>query len=213
VATLTWQARLLGSGLYALWCLGDVWLQGLRRQASRAVAVLAASWVLGFLLAAPPLLPMLEYTRTGDRMMRRSAGQEERPPVGLSALPQTVVPDMYGGYGLWSVNNFRFDSTHQLESSAAIYAGLVATLVVAPLAWCSRRHRSQNWCWLLACVFGLSWCLNLPGFVQLLRLPGLNMMSHNRLVFISSFAILRGLRLLGHGKPPSHAARVRPSSG
>src|SRR5207249_10754909 len=38
--------------------------------------------------------------------------------------------------------------------------------------------------------FGLSWCLNVPGFVTLLRLPGLNMMSHNRLVFISSFAIL-----------------------
>ena len=39
-------------------------------------------------------------------------------------------------------------------------------------------------------LFGLSWCLNLPGFVPLLRLPVLHMMSHNRLVFLTSFAIL-----------------------
>jgi hypothetical protein len=32
--------------------------------------------------------------------------------------------------------------------------------------------------------------LDVPGFVNLLRLPGLNMMSHNRLVFLTSFAIL-----------------------
>jgi hypothetical protein len=37
---------------------------------------------------------------------------------------------------------------------------------------------------------GLSWCLNVPGLVQLLRLPGLNLMSYNRLVFATSFAIL-----------------------
>ena len=36
----------------------------------------------------------------------------------------------------------------------------------------------------------VSWCLDIPGFVQLLRLPGMNMMSHNRLTFLTSFAIL-----------------------
>jgi len=36
----------------------------------------------------------------------------------------------------------------------------------------------------------LSWSLNIPGMVQLLRMPGLNMMSHNRFVFASAFAIL-----------------------
>jgi hypothetical protein len=195
---------LLGSGLYALWCLGDVWRKSsARRQVVPPIAALSAGWLLGFLLAAPQVLPMLEYTRSSDRMMRRSSGNEERPPVGISALPQTVLPDSYGGYGIWSIGNFRMGSENQLESSATIYTGLIATLVVAPLAWCSRRHRSHSWFCLFACVFGLSWCLNLPGFVQLLRLPGLNMMSHNRLVFISAFALIAlaatGLEVLKQG--------------
>jgi hypothetical protein len=45
--------------------------------------------------------------------------------------------------------------------------------------------------------------LDVPVFVDLLRLPGLNMMSHNRLVFLTSFAILAltatGLETLLHG--------------
>ena len=56
---------------------------------------------------------------------------------------------------------------------------------------------------LLISVLSLSWCLNLPGFVSLLRLPGLNLMSHNRLVFLASFAILAmaavGLEVLLQG--------------
>jgi len=151
---------------------------------------LAAAWALGLLLAAPQILPVLEYTRTGVRMARRSAGEEERPPTGLTALPQTVLPDMYGGYGVWNIGNFRFGDGNQLESSAGAYVGLIATLVVAPLAWCQRRRRSLSLFWVFAFVLGLSWCLNLPGFVQLLRLPGLNMMSHNRLVFTAGFAVL-----------------------
>ena len=39
-----------------------------------------------------------------------------------------------------------------MESSAAAYAGVLATLLVAPLAWCSRRHRSINRRFGLACV-------------------------------------------------------------
>jgi hypothetical protein len=67
---------------------------------------------------------------------------------------------------------------------------VLATLLVAPLAWCSRRHRAINAFWLFLALFGMSWCLDIPGFVQLLRLPGLDMMSHNRLTFLTSFAIL-----------------------
>jgi hypothetical protein len=36
----------------------------------------------------------------------------------------------------------------------------------------------------------MSWSLNLPGLVQLLRMPGLNLMSHNRFVFVTAFALL-----------------------
>jgi hypothetical protein len=180
---------LLASGLFAVWCLLDAypkpWFQ---RQARKAALALAVGWGLGFLLAAPYLLPVLEYTRTGARMARRSAGAEERPPVGLTALPQTVLPDMYGANRTGSI---RFISGEaQSESAGAAYAGVVTTLLLAPLAWCSRRHRSINLFWAFLCLLSLSWCLNLPGFVSLLRLPGLNMMSHNRLVFLASFAIL-----------------------
>jgi hypothetical protein len=51
---------------------------------------------------------------------------------------------------------------------------------------------------------GLSWALNVPILVDILRLPGLNMMSHNRFVFVTSFAILAmaavGLDLLWQRK-------------
>ena len=157
--------------------------------------------MLGFLLAAPYLLPISWNTRKlalachGVARASKSGRQ-----VGLAALPQTVLPDMYvsmmGG-------NTRFYSGNQLESSAATYTGVVATLLVAPLAWCGRRRRSLSLFWASLAIFGLSWCLNIPGFVHLLRLPGLNMMSHNRLVFAASFAVLAltadGLEVLTQG--------------
>src|ERR1700733_13431927 len=88
---------LLISGLYAMWCWLDAYRkQCFQRQARRVIIFLGIGWLLGFLLATPYLLPLLEYTHTGARIERRSAGDEERPPVGLSALPQTVLPDMYG---------------------------------------------------------------------------------------------------------------------
>ena len=192
---------LLTSGLYAAWCLTDVhpkpWF---RREARRIVLVLAAGWGLGLLLAAPHVLPQLEYAQTGARMARRGAGAEERPPVGLSALPQTVLPDMYGATREGSI---RIMPDVQPESSAAAYAGVIATLLLAPLAWCSRRHRSINLFWVLLAFLGLGWCLDVPGLVDLLRLPGLNMMSHNRFVFAASFALLAlaavGLETLERG--------------
>ena len=86
---------------------------------------------------------------------------------------------------------------NQLESSAAAYAGLLATLFVAPLAWCSRRHRSITIFLAALGFFALSWCLDVPGLVWLLRLPGLNMMSHNRLVFVD---------VAGHRRHDGHRA-------
>ncbi len=45
--------------------------------------------------------------------------------------------------------------------------------------------------------------MNVPGFVQLLRLPGMNMLPHNRLAFAASFAVLAltsvGLEVLTQG--------------
>ena len=51
---------------------------------------------------------------------------------------------------------------------------------------------------------GLSWQLNVPGIVWLMRTPLLNMLSHNRFVFAASFTILAmaavGLQRLYEGK-------------
>jgi hypothetical protein len=151
---------------------------------------LAAGWAIGLLLAAPALLPVWEYAKTGARMVKRGAGSEERPPIGLAALPLVVLPGMYGTTERPSLPISPVLKTNLLESTAGAYAGLLATLLAAPLAWCSRRHRSTNYLLIGLAVFGLSWSLNLPGFVSLLRLPVLNMMSHNRLVFLTAFAIV-----------------------
>ncbi len=179
---------LMVSGGYAVWCIGDTyWQKWLGKKALRVTALLTTAWVLGFLLAAPFILPLLEYAHTGARMERRSVGSEERPPVGWPALPQTVLPDMNG---TTQTGSLRISEDNQMESSAAAYAGLLATLFIAPLAGCSRRHRSVNCFWLLLGFVGLGWCLNVPVWVALLRLPGLNMMSYNRLVFATSLAVL-----------------------
>jgi len=182
---------LLGALIFAVWLLWDLypgeWFRGKSRN---AVAKLVLGWGLGFLLAAPHVLPLIEYVHTGSRMAHRSAGTEERPPVGLAALPQTVLPDIYGATKKGSSFIGPGTETNLMESPSAAYAGVFAALLVAPLAWCSRQRRAANAFWLFLAFFGLSWCLNIPGFVHLLRLPGLNMMSHNRLVFFTSFAIL-----------------------
>lgn len=184
---------LLGSGIYAVWCLWDLGSgEWFRRKFARAAMKLVVGWGLGFLLAAPHLLPLLEYSQTGSRMAHRSAGAEERPPIGLAALPQTVLPDIYGTTekGSCFIPGASENKINLMESPSAAYAGIFATLFVAPLAWCNRQRRAANAFWIFLVFFGLSWCLDIPGFVNLLRLPGLNMMSHNRLVFLASFAIL-----------------------
>ena len=182
---------LLGSGIYASWCLWNTYPgEWFCRKSRTAIAMLVLGWGLGFLLAAPHLLPLLEYAQTGSRMAHRNEGTEERPPAGLTAMPQVVLPDIYGTIEKGSIFISPVFEPNLLESASAAYTGVLATLLVAPLAWCSRRHRPINGFWAFLAFFGLSWCLDVPGFVDLLRLPGLNMMSHNRLVFLTSFAIL-----------------------
>jgi hypothetical protein len=195
---------LLGAGIYAIWCLWDAYPGGwFVRKFWTASATLMLGWGLGFLLAAPHLLPLFEYAQTGSRMVQRSEGTEERPPVGLAALPQVVLPDMYGSNERGSTFFNPRGEGNLMESTTAAYTGVFATLLVAPLAWCSRRHRAINAFWIFLAFFGLSWSLDVPVFVDLLRLPVLNMMSHNRLVFLTSFAILAltatGLETLLHG--------------
>jgi hypothetical protein len=181
---------LLGSGIYGLWILWESWRIAGQKMARKVFAHLTLGWAIGFLLGAPAILPTVEYTNSGSRMQRRAAGTEERPPVGLAALPQVVLPDIYGSSQTGSYPTFPAGQGNLQESTALAYAGVVATFFAAPLAFFSRRHRRFNWFWIFLAAFGLSWSLNMPGVVQFLRLPGLNMMSHNRLVFLTCFAVL-----------------------
>ncbi len=179
---------LLISGFYGVWRLGVEYGRQLWAGPSRqAVLFLTLGWVCGFLLAAPHVIPLLEYASGGARMVKRSSHAiEERPPGTLRDLPTIVLPDLYGSS---ASNSIRLTSV-AAESPSAGYMGLLATLCLAPLAWSDRQRRAQTWFWLVIAIFGMAWCIGLPGIVSLLRLPGLRMMSHNRLVFATAFAVL-----------------------
>jgi len=183
---------LMVAGIFTLWCVWDV-----HRKRSfhflkcKSGLALPLGFFLGLLLAAPFFLPIQEYARTSNRFARRGHGVEERPPVGLIAVPQIVLPDMYGVYAEKGVCPLLEPiEANQLESPAECYVGLLATLLLAPWAFLDRRRRSANVFFVALAGFGLSWVLEIPGIVQVLRLPGLNLMSHNRLVFATAFSIL-----------------------
>lgn len=151
---------------------------------------------LGFMLASPELLPSIEYTKTGSRFARRQQGYEERPPIGLLCLPQLVLPHIYGTVEKDSLPLFPPKEFNLVETPAAGFTGLIATLVLAPLALGSRRRRPLV-IFLIGIAFvGMAWCLNVPGITWLMRLPAINVLSYNRFVFATSFAIL-GLATIG----------------
>lgn len=180
--------QLLACGIYAVWRLVQLHAPGsATRLLPRAAAVVVAAWILGFLLAAPYVLPLVEYARTGVRAEERAAGKLERPPLGLGELPQIVLPEVYGTTQPKCV---RLVPVNRQESSAATYTGLVATLFLAPLAWSSRRHWGFNALWAALAFVALSWTLDVPGMVTILGRWPLNMMSHNRFVFVAAFALL-----------------------
>ena len=199
---------LLISGLYALWCLAGCWLQPGQLLTSKTAWLVVSGWSLGFLLAAPQILPTIEYVRTGHRMMARAKGGEDRPPIGITALPEIVLPDVYGSDQRGSIDLYPPRQANLPESASSAYVGLSASLLLAPLAWFNPRRRWQNLFWLGIAILGVGWSINLPGLVQILRLPGLNMMSHNRLTFATSFAVLAlaatGLEALATGQVKWH---------
>jgi hypothetical protein len=179
---------LLITGLYSLWCIWDEYgsrafsLKGLR-----IAGILTLAWVLGFACSMWLLAPARDYAATGSRMIERSSGSEERPPIGIAALPQIVIPDIYGS----DVNgSYQMGPLRLPESSAMAYAGSFSCLFLAPLAWLSYKRRSIVAMLTYISFFSLSWALHIPLIVPLLRLPGLNMMSHNRMAFVAAFSLL-----------------------
>jgi hypothetical protein len=177
------------SGLFAIWALWRSLDQG--KKAVRRGALVIAGWVLGFMLASPDLSHALEYTHTGARLSERGKGHEERPPIGLVSLPQLLLPHIYGTIERDSFPIVPKNEANIIETPAAGFAGIVAALALAPLAWSGRRqHRSIAAFLVVTGLLGLAWCLDIPGIVWLMRLPGVNLLPYNRFVFATSFAII-----------------------
>lgn len=179
---------LLVSGLFGVGCL--IWqLRGevLTRKVIAPALLLVAGSMAGAAIASPYVLPLLEYASTGARIQSRAEGAEERPPGELANLPLAFLPEAHGSTRRGSIFT---GEGNQLESGAGAHAGLLAALVFAPLAFAGTSGRRRAWFFLGLGILGLSWVLGLPGLVMLLRLPGLNLMSHNRLVFVTGFAIV-----------------------
>jgi hypothetical protein len=123
---------LITTGLYAIWLLTTEEIRKRQwRHATLAAAGISVAWLLGFVLTTAYLLPLQEYVRTGARVQARAAESEERPPVGLSALPAIVLPDVYGSD---RADSLQLDGGNRLESSSGACAGLLSLFWLAPLA-------------------------------------------------------------------------------
>lgn len=184
---------LLTTGMYFLWMwVSELLVRRQWRDGASAATVVVAGWLLGFLIGAPYLLPLLEYGRTGIRMEARDEGHDERPPEGLEGLPAILWPEVNGGET--RVNTARTAHRSNLtEGASGAYAGLLATLWLAPLAWRDRRLRSQTIFLTLLIVVSLGWTLKVPGIVDVLRskpLRPLASLSFNRWVFATADATL-----------------------
>lgn len=178
------------AGLFALWTFfseyGKAWRS---RSALRAALFVVLGWTAGLLLTAPEVLSMAAYAKTGDRMLRRGQGAIERSSPGIAALPLLVLPNFNGTPEHHGVSIAGPGQRNPMESVSMGYAGVLAVLLLAPLAWQARRHRKGAIFFAGLAVLGLGYSVNLPGLTALLRLPGLNMMSHNRLLFATSLAV------------------------
>lgn len=204
---------LLACGLFSLWRLGErYYRERQRRPVVAGVAALSAGWMAGILLASISLSPLFEYLPTGLRTQSRARSSEERPPVGITGTPQMFLPLFYGSTArLWP---WMARDGNLQEGGAQAYAGLVAAFVLAPLAFARRRYLSINIFWVLLALVSAAWYLDVPVLTHLLRLPGLNLMSHNRFLFVFAFATLAlavvGLDALVRGEVAWHFAYVVP---
>ena len=191
---------LLASGAYALVaCIDAYGRQSIAWQRLGVVVALLLGWGLGFLLSAPQNLPTIEYLAHSRRVARREAGRVEFPSVGPAALPLLVCPYFYGSWqrgslyiapgghyeqGIYHAPNARS------EEAAMGYAGLIMTLLAAPWAFWSRRHRVMSIGWLAIGLFALSHTLGIPGLALLFRVFPLRLLQNNRFVFVTAFAVL-----------------------
>lgn len=198
---------LLGCGVYFLWRVTE--FHGVRNLLSRgafaSVAAVVCGWVAGFMLAAPQMLPTLEYMSASHRIAARVAGPSETPAIGIAAVPQLFFPFIYGSTADGAIN---LGDAGLQESAATGAVGVFVGLLLAPLALANRRRR---WlaiaCWVAAGA-AMGQILGIPLLSTLLESPPLNHFRNNRLVLLSGWAILMaavvGCEFLVHlrARPP-----------
>lgn len=176
---------LVTAGLRMLWnCAASCNLKRIRAGAISTTA----GWILGLSIASPHLLPLLEYSGSGARMAQRSAGAEERPPIGMEALWQLVVPEFFGGSR--ALVPYLGPAGNMAESTGGAYLGLATLLCITLCMPLFKGWRRELLFWIPVALLGLSWQIDFPGVVSLQRLWPLNMLSWNRWVFITAFTQL-----------------------
>jgi hypothetical protein len=180
---------LLACGLFGLWQAVTLHLPANRVRALQALVALSLSWTLGLVMSFPYILPLLEYMRTGAQFASRAKGAEPFPPNTLDvSLPQTLLPRSQGPFDPGYLQ--LFDGNY-FESAASAYAGLLATLWFAPLAFGSQQHRGMTWFSVFAIVLGLAWQLQIPVLLPILRnLPVISVLPWSRFTFFSSFGLV-----------------------
>jgi hypothetical protein len=164
----------------------------------------------GMLVSAPQTLPTVEYLRSSNRIAERASGAEEKP-AGAAALVQLVLPYAYGSTQ-WGSAYVGPGESNRIESAAGGYAGLLAVVVLVPLAFADPRRR--RWAGFLAAVVGMAVVptVGVPVLDLPFRLPPLSLLRNNRLVFAAAFGLV-ALATLGLDALARRPAAVRSRAG
>jgi len=180
---------LQADGVFLCWRAID--LHRARRCGSKStiagIAAVLGGCLLGAMLSAPQSLPTIAYLRTSYRMTARLAIGSETPTVGIVALPQLVWPDFNGSTRSNEVYIGRSGNLPESASSGCV--GLITALVLAPLAFCNRKHRSFVLFAVVLGILGMGQILGLPVLKQLYELFPLNTLRENRLALASGWGI------------------------
>lgn len=179
---------LLSSGIYALWRLCVVYFETKsRNQAFRSIMHLLGGWTLGLMIGLMHLIPTIEGLGDSARMKSRISGHEDRPPGELRHLTEVIMPNVFGRD---THSSARLEKTPQLEGAAAAYVGFIATMLLAPLAFCNRRYHQPVVFFTCTAILGVAWCSGLHPLIDVFRLPGVNMLSYNRLTFLTGMSLV-----------------------
>jgi hypothetical protein len=163
----------LSFGIYELWIRGwkihqHDYHNNIRKFLFKEIGYFFLQGILALLIAAPIILPMLEFTRLATRSHMTLADNltQKLPPQYLAGL---LIPDL-GGYAEW-----------------ILYPG-VLLLVLAIWGSLRTKHRKAVAFWGIVSIFSLSYALGITGFLS--TFPGLNLLRvPTRILFIFGFSI------------------------